>query len=454
MRDVARYIGIGIVLSAFLAAAVAACTPSDSEPTPDVQATVEAAVAKALPTATLTPTPNIDATVTAAMAATVAAAPSPTSTPIPVPKPARPTPSPTVSVDQMVERVKPSVLKIVASTSTGSGFIYNVNGQTASVITNRHVVEGATSIHVIYEDSTFQAEYVSTDPVRDLAVIEVCCSRSFKPLVIGDYSDAKLGSDVYALGFPLGLDTVRVTAGVVSGLDYLPDADEYWIQTDAALNPGNSGGPLVLADGEVVGVNTLGIRYSQGGRPLDGVGFAISARTVDEALPGMEKTRRAFTAPTPTVEPNPRYVQGRTLWMRAEKPVIQAAVHYVGLDTAGRQHNWAIDPVNPGTNIAVVEVTIINATSGSVRLIVDRDAARLRLRDVNEGVKPIDVIEWAAPTNSYDPILDYAGFTPIWGSLTLDSNEQIHGHMVFEIPDGATPSEFRWRASDIMSVRY
>ena len=92
--------------------------------------------------------------------------------------------------------------------------------------------------------------------------------------------------------------------------------------------------------------------------------------TVDEALPGMEKTLRAFTAPTPTVEPNPRYVQGRTLWMRAEKPVIQAAVHYVGLDTAGRQHNWAIDPVNPGTNIAVVEVTIINATSGSVRLIV------------------------------------------------------------------------------------
>ena len=213
-----------------------------------------------------------------------------------------------------MDRVKPSVLKIVTNAGTGSGFIYNVNGQTASVITNRHVVEGATSIHAVYEGSTFQAQYVSTDPARDLAVIEVCCSRSFKPLVIGDYSDAKLGSDVYALGYPLGLDTVRVTAGVVSGLDYLLAANEYWIQTDAALNPGNSGGPLVLADGEVIGVNTLGIRYSQGGRPLDGVGFAISARTVDEALPGLEGTLSAVAAPTPTAISTPRatpYPSGR-----------------------------------------------------------------------------------------------------------------------------------------------
>ena len=208
----------------------------------------------------------------------------------------------------MVERVKPSILKIVTNAGTGSGFIYNVSGQTASVITNRHVVEGATSIQAEYEGSTFHAQYVSTDPVRDLAVIEVCCSRSFRPLVIGNYGKAKLGTDVYALGYPLGLDTMRVTAGVVSGLDYLLDADEYWIQTDAAINPGNSGGPLVLADGEVIGVNTLIFRYSRDGRPLDGVGVAISARTVDEALPGLEGTLRAVVAPTPTVPvptPNP-----------------------------------------------------------------------------------------------------------------------------------------------------
>lgn len=140
--------------------------------------------------------------------------------------------------------------------------------------------------------------------------------------------------------------------------------------------------------------------------------------------------------------------------MRAGKPIIQAAVHYVGLDTDGRQHNWAIDPVNSDTNMAVVEVTIINATSDLVRLVVDRDAAELRLRDVDEGVKPVNVIDRAVPTNFFDPKLDFVGFLPIWGSLTLRSNEQVQGHMAFEIPDGATPLEFRWRASDAMSVRY
>ena len=147
--------------------------------------------------------------------------------------------------------------------------------------------------------------------------------------------------------------------------------------------------------------------------------------------------------PTPTVEPTPHYVQGRTLAMRAETPIIQDAVHYVGLDTTGKQHNWAIDPVNSGTKIAVVEVTIINATSGSVHLVVDRDAAELWLRDVSEGVKPVNVIDRAIPTDSYNPGLNFAGFIPIWGSLTLNSNEQIHGYMVFEVPEGATPREFR-----------
>ena len=176
--------------------------------------------------------------------------------------------------------------------------------------------------------------------------------------------------------------------------------------------------------------------------------------------PNIEATVKAAVAatvaaaPTPNVEPGPLYVQGHTLWMRAEKPIIQAAVQYVGLDTAGRQHNWAINPVNSGTDIAVVEVAIINATSRTVRLVVDRDAAELQLRELNEGAKPIDVIDQAAPTASYDPNLDYTGFVPIWGSITLNSNEQILGHMVFEIPGGATPVEFRWRAYDTMSVRY
>ena len=151
---------------------------------------------------------------------------------------------------------------------------------------------------------------------------------------------------------------------------------------------------------------------------------------------------------------DPLYVQGRTLWMRAEKPIFQDAVHYVGLDTSGQQHEWAIEPVDSNTVMAIVEVTIINATSGSVRLVVDGDAAEVRLVDVNDGVKPVDVIDRASPTDSYSQALSFDDFIPVWGSLTLNSNEQIHGHMVFEVPDGASIREFRWRATDTMSVRY
>ena len=201
----------------------------------------------------------------------------------------------------------------------------------------------------------------------------------------------------------------------------------------------------------VVGINRA--KWGQWPDPVLWRGFAVSTRTVLELLPDLERGK-VTRQPTPTVEPTPHYVQGRTLAMRAETPIIQDAVHYVGLDTTDRQHNWAIEPVNSGTDIAVVEVTIINATSGSVHLVVDRDAAELWLRDVSEGVKPVNVIDRAIPTDSYNPGLNFAGFIPIWGSLTLNSNEQIHGYMVFEVPEGATPSEFLWRASDIMSVSY
>ncbi len=148
------------------------------------------------------------------------------------------------------------------------------------------------------------------------------------------------------------------------------------------------------------------------------------------------------------------YVQGRTLWMRAERPVIQDAVYYQGLDTAQQQRLWAITPIDTGAEIAVVEVTVINATSGSVQLIVDGDAAEVRLRDASEPVKPIQVIERSVSTDSYRKDLEYSGFLPIWGSLTINEGEQIHGHMAFEVPEGSTIREFRWRAADAMTVRY
>ena len=518
MRVLARYFGVGIVLSACLAAAVAACTSSAPEPTPNIQASVEAAVARALPTATPTPFPGIDATVAAAMAATAAAAPTPpstsastptpdveatvqaaivatkaaapTATPVPTPTPTTvpsptqgptplppdtPTPAPNPASTptltptsetglpaDLMKRISPSVVKIVANDSTWSGVIYKVDSASgaALILTYRHGIDRASRITVVVSDAvSYDATLLGYDEDFDLAVLRICCNKHFSHAQLVKSGGAAIGDRVYALGYPFSDNSIRVTEGIVwiseynevFGPYFTPGA--YIIETSAALYPGYSGGPLMSTAGMVVGINRAKWMQLDDPRYVEGTGFAISTRKVLEILPDIERGK-VTRQPTPTVEPTPHYVQGRTLAMRAETPIIQDAVHYVGLDTTGKQHNWAIEPVNSGARIAVVEVTIINLTSGSVSLIVDRNAAELLLKGVNQGLKPVDVIERAAPTNSYNPDLDYAGFIPVWGSLTLNSNEQIHGHMVFEVPDGATPLEFRWWASDTMSVRY
>ena len=368
----------------------------------------------------------------------------------------------------LMKRISPSVVKIVANDSTWSGVIYKVDSAAgaALILTYRHGIDRASRITVVVSDAvSYDATLLGYDEDFDLAVLRICCNKHFSHAQLVKSGGAAIGDRVYALGYPFSDNSIRVTEGIVwiseynevFGPYFTPGA--YIIETSAALYPGYSGGPLISTAGMVVGINRAKWMQLDDPRYVEGTGFAISTRKVLEILPDIERGK-VTGQPTPPVEPLPtvapthRYVQGRTFAMRAEKPIIQDAVHYVGLDTAGMQHNWAIEPANSGAKIAVVEVTIINATSGSVHLVVDREAAELRLRDVSEGVKPVDVIDRAIPTDSHDPGLNFAGFIPIWGSLTLNLNEQIHGYMVFEIPDGATPSEFRWRASDIMSVSY
>ncbi len=360
------------------------------------------------------------------------------------------------------------MVKIVANDSTWSGVIYKVDSASgaALILTNRHVIDEASRITVMVADAaSYDATLLGYDEIVDLAVLRICCNERFSHAQLVESGGVVPGDRVYALGYPFSDNSIRVTEGIVWTSEYSDLFGPYVIQgayiteTSAALYPGYSGGPLISTAGMVVGINRSKWGQLYDPDTVAGTGFAISTRTVLDLLPDLERGK-VTGQPTPTVEPLPtvdpthRYVQGRTLAMRAEKPIIQDAVRYVGLDTAGMQHNWAIETANSGTKVAVVEVTIINATSGSVHLVVDRDAAELRLRDVSEGVKPVDVIDRAIPTDSHNPGLNFPGFIPIWGSVTLNLNEQIHGYMVFEIPDGATPSEFLWRASDIMSVSY
>ncbi len=162
----------------------------------------------------------------------------------------------------------------------GSGFVYDRDG---TVVTNQHVVDGAASISVRFWDGTsHSAELVGADPSTDLAVLKVDAQASLLvPLQLGDSSALDIGDPVAAIGSPFGLEGT-LTTGVVSALHRQMTAPNRFtitdsIQTDAAINHGNSGGPLLDARGRVVGVNAQ-IESETGGN--DGIGFAIPSNTV------------------------------------------------------------------------------------------------------------------------------------------------------------------------------
>jgi putative serine protease PepD len=162
----------------------------------------------------------------------------------------------------------------------GSGFVYDTAGH---VITNEHVVEGANGISVrFWNGATYKATLVGTDPSTDVAVIKVNAPASvLHPIALGDSSAVQVGQNVVAIGSPYGLEET-VTAGIVSALHREMTAPNNFtiadsIQTDAAINHGNSGGPLLNMAGQVIGINAQ-IKSDSGENT--GVGFAVPSNTV------------------------------------------------------------------------------------------------------------------------------------------------------------------------------
>lgn len=165
----------------------------------------------------------------------------------------------------------------------GSGFVYDAEGH---IVTNNHVVDGGDAFDVTFLDgTTYEAELVGTDPYTDTAVLDVDADRQFKPLRIESDPNIYVGQSVLAIGNPFGLSGT-MTAGIVSQTDRLLPAVQGFsipnvIQTDAAVNPGNSGGPLLDIEGEVIGMNTA--IDSQTGT-FSGVGLAIPATAVKRVV--------------------------------------------------------------------------------------------------------------------------------------------------------------------------
>lgn len=221
------------------------------------------------------------------------------------------------AVTRVVDRVGPAVVRVETKPAAGkqphgfgSGVVISPDG---FILTNSHVVQGAREMRIATPDGlTLDATVLGDDPDTDLALLRASDSRALPVAPLGDSKRLKRGQLVVAIGNPLGFEST-VTAGVVSALGRSLRAStgrliDDVIQTDAALNPGNSGGPLVSSAGDVVGINTAVIRGAQG------ICFAVASNTAQFVLGELVRhgrVRRGYVGVAAQTVPLPRRLTDR-----------------------------------------------------------------------------------------------------------------------------------------------
>jgi S1-C subfamily serine protease len=240
---------------------------------------------------------------------------------------APPTDDDALTINEIYERAAPGVVQVTSTSratdtssggeppALGSGFVVDKAGH---IVTNYHVIAGGDRISVSFSNrDTVDAKLVGTDPSTDLALLEVETSSSaLTPLALGDSDKVEVGDRVVAIGNPFGLERTA-TAGIVSALQRLIRAPntltiDHVIQTDAPINRGNSGGPLLDDRGEVIGVNTQIETGGMGATGNVGIGFAVPSNTVKDVGRGASSThgsgstgsRSRTTSRTPSTSPS------------------------------------------------------------------------------------------------------------------------------------------------------
>ena len=213
------------------------------------------------------------------------------------------------SAAELTELAKSSVVRVIAGSSGGTGWVYEVKDRTAYIITNEHVTGSSPPfIDVVFDGQRKgEGKLVAASDAYDLALVSVCCSSSFKALPLAGNDEIQVGEDVVALGFPDRggvVESLSVSVGIVSSYDYSEPLGIWVVQTDAAINPGNSGGPILNEDGQVVGVVSFGFKDSQN------LGFGIAPRTLRTFLSGSGQQVMAPAIPAPTNTPEPTNTPG------------------------------------------------------------------------------------------------------------------------------------------------
>ena len=207
-----------------------------------------------------------------------------------------------LSAADIYQNVSPSVVEITSTLQSGGPFGQQAQGTGTGVVldsdgrilTNNHVIDGAQNIQVRFSDgSTSSAKVLGTDPANDLAVIQATDSGlQLHPAQLGDSDALRVGDPVLAIGNPFNLEST-LTQGIVSatGRTYSTGANtrpiRNMIQTDAAVNPGNSGGPLLNSQGQVIGINTL-LENPTGDNVNVGIAFAVAINTAKQSVSQME----------------------------------------------------------------------------------------------------------------------------------------------------------------------
>ncbi len=306
-------------------------------------------------------------------------------------------------ISEIYDRTSKAVVEIAATSSAdfgsqsqsqGSGFVYDEAGY---IVTNQHVVAGASSIAVsFWNGQQFPARVVGTDASTDLAVLRVDAPKTLLvPLRLADSSALRVGDPVLAFGSPFGLEGT-VTSGIVSALHRQMTAPNDYtitntIQTDAAINHGNSGGPLVDRAGRVIGVNAQ-IESESGGS--DGVGFAIPSNTVRSIVRQLVSTgevEHAYLGVRMTQIPEGVAVTEVVAGAPAEKAGLRPATGTAVVDgeeqPTGGDVVVEVDGVKVTSSTGLQSAIDAHQPGDEVRLTVLRDGSRRTIR-VTLGVRP------------------------------------------------------------------